>query len=110
MLLSILLPFLLAVNGGLSISPSSYKKCIIPSQYIESNGTADDSAAISNAFDECSSHAIIEFSEGVNYNVFQPISKTNLSNVVIYMLGNLHLPQNITAVQSVALSVHLLPN
>ncbi|CAK44512.1 uncharacterized protein An02g12450 [Aspergillus niger] len=44
---------------------------------------------------------VIIFEEGVNYNIFQPITATNLSNVEIRMHGNLHLPQNITAVQNI---------
>ncbi|KAH8773217.1 pectin lyase fold/virulence factor [Hyaloscypha finlandica] len=43
--------------------------------------------------------AVIAFCEGVNYNIFNPTSAKDLSNVEIRMRGNLHLPQNITAVQ-----------
>jgi hypothetical protein len=73
---------------------------VIRSNYISSNGTADDSDAIACAFATCSKDAVIEFEEGVDYNVFQPITATNLSNVGIHMRGNLHLPQNITAIQA----------
>ncbi|KAF2097651.1 pectin lyase-like protein [Rhizodiscina lignyota] len=84
-----------------STSPPSYSKsCVIPSKYSSSNGTADDSSAIATAFAECSTDAVITFSEGVNYNVYQPISAKNLSNVVIEIYGNLHLPQNISVVQT----------
>ncbi|KAI9695474.1 MAG: hypothetical protein M1820_008576 [Bogoriella megaspora] len=80
-------------------SPRS-KTCVVPSSFEASNGTIDDSPAIASAFIECSQDATIVFSEGVNYNVFQPLKATNLSNVVINLLGNLHLPQDITAVQT----------
>ena len=77
------------------------KSCIISSQYLASNGTADDSPAISAALAECSEDAEITFVEGVDYNVFNPVRVTNLSNVAINVRGNLHLPQNITAVQTI---------
>ncbi|KAL9093873.1 MAG: hypothetical protein Q9165_003796 [Trypethelium subeluteriae] len=77
------------------------KTCVISSRYGASNGSADDSPAIAAAFEECSENAEITFSEGVDYNVFNPISATNLSNVAINLQGNLHLPQNITAVQTI---------
>jgi polygalacturonase len=76
-------------------------ECIIPSKYASSKGTADDSAAISSAFAKCAKDSTIVFSEGVDYNVFNPISSTNLSNVEIHMYGNLHLPQNVTYVQEI---------
>ena len=79
--------------------PSRDKTCTILSQYTSSNGTADDSEAIAQAFVDCSSDAVITFSEGVDYNVFEPIVATNLSNVEIRVEGNLHLPQNISYVQ-----------
>jgi hypothetical protein len=95
--------FLLVISlytALVSCTPPRPKSCVIPSNYISSNGTADDSAAIARAFAECSKDALIEFGEGVDYNVFQPIRATNLSNVAIHMRGNLHLPQNITAIQA----------
>lgn len=73
---------------------------VIPSKYISSNGSADDSPAVAAAFARCSSDSVIVFSEGVDYNIFTPISAKNLSNVAIQMQGNLHLPQNVTAVQN----------
>lgn len=72
-------------------------RCVIPS----SKSTADDSQSIAQAFARCSSNAVVVFQEGVDYNVFQPISATNLSNVEIQMNGNLHLPQNIATVQEI---------
>jgi polygalacturonase len=77
------------------------KTCVIPSKYAPSNSTADDSAAISSAFEKCAKNSKIVFSEGVDYNVFYPISATDLSNVEIQMRGNLHLPQNITYIQAI---------
>ena len=75
---------------------SGTKICIVPS----SNGDGDDTPAVEAAFAKCSSNAIVSFSEGVDYNIFTPVTATNLSNVTISMRGNLHLPQNITAIQS----------
>jgi hypothetical protein len=79
------------------------EKCTIPSTYVSSNGQADDSSAIDLALAKCSRDATIVFSEGVDYNVFKPVSR-NLNNVAIEMRGNLHLPQNITLVQSIVKS------
>ncbi|KAH8762199.1 pectin lyase fold/virulence factor [Hyaloscypha sp. PMI_1271] len=75
------------------------KTCVVPSKYLASNGTADDSPAIISALAKCSKDAVIAFCEGLNYNIFNPTSAKDLSNVEIRMRGNLHLPQNITAVQ-----------
>ncbi|OCL09929.1 glycoside hydrolase family 28 protein [Glonium stellatum] len=77
------------------------KICVIPSKYKLSNGTADDSATVASAFAKCSANAIIKFSEGVDYNIFNPISATNLSNVGIQMQGNLHLPRDIATIQAI---------
>jgi polygalacturonase len=77
------------------------KACVIPSSYASTNGTADDSPAIYAAFAECGADAVIIFSEGVDYNVFNPITAGNLSNVGIQMRGNLHLPQNVTYIQGI---------
>jgi polygalacturonase len=75
-------------------------RCVIPSNYVSSNGQADDSPAISSAFLKCSKDATIVFSEAVDYNVFKPIT-ANLNNVAIEMRGNLHLPKSIKLVQSI---------
>ncbi|KAJ9630570.1 hypothetical protein H2203_001093 [Taxawa tesnikishii (nom. ined.)] len=81
--------------------PARKKTCVIPSNYKQSHGTADDSPAVAKAFADCAHNAVIRFSEGVDYNILQPISATNLSNVEISLQGNLHLPQNITAIQAI---------
>ena len=39
---------------------------------------------------------MVSFAEGVDYNVFRPITATNLDHVTVEMYGNLHLPKNIT--------------
>ncbi|KAB5533598.1 family 28 glycosyl hydrolase [Coniochaeta sp. 2T2.1] len=78
---------------------SALQTCVVPSQFKCSKGLASDSAAISEVLARCSQDSIIEFSEGVEYNVFSPIKATNLSNVVISLKGNWNLPQNVTAVQ-----------
>ena len=94
--------FLVATSVSQSIStPSRNKTCTISSGYESSNGRGDDSPAIAAAFAECSENAEIIFSEGANYNVFHPIEATNLSNVAINVQGNLHLSQDITAVQTI---------
>jgi len=75
-------------------------QCVIPSKWNCSNGTACDSPAIQETFARCSKDSEIIFSEGVDYNVCTPISQTNLSNVVVRHLGNLHIPQDIPYVQN----------
>lgn len=100
MLLSAVLGLVLAATQVLSApSNSKQKVCTVKSSYKSSNGTADDSPAVLKAFAECSTDSLIHFQEGVDYNILQPVSATNLSNVEISMLGNLHLPQNISTVQ-----------
>lgn len=84
------------------------RTCTIPSKYESSNGTADYSLAIAAAFAKCSSNAIIEFKKDVDYNVFNPISALNLSNVIIRQEGNLHLPQNITYIQNLVTALNAL--
>lgn len=84
---------------GYAYASTRNRTCIIPSNFLSSNGTADDSPAVASAFAKCSRDAVITFGEGLDYNILTPISATNLSNVEIRMRGNLHLPQNITAVQ-----------
>lgn len=85
---------------------SRSKKCVIPSQYRSSHGTADDTPAIARAFAQCATDSTIIFQHGVNYNLFTPLSATNLSNVEIRMHGNLHLPQDIPTVQAIVASGH----
>ncbi|EME86029.1 glycoside hydrolase family 28 protein [Pseudocercospora fijiensis CIRAD86] len=81
--------------------PGERKVCRVASQYAASNGTADDSPAIAKAFEACSCGGIVEFGDGVDFNVLTPISANNLSNVEIIMNGNLHLPRDIEFVQKV---------
>lgn len=100
MLLSILFCLLSWTTIAISASHAfKSKTCIVASKYASSNGTDDDSPAVAKALADCATNGIIQFKLGVDYNVLSPISATNLSNVDISMLGNLHLPQNITAVQ-----------
>lgn len=98
---SAILFFLSVLGAAKSPGPSSYhhahrRTCTVKS----SHGKNDDSKAIAAAFAKCAENSIITFSEGVDYNVFQPIVAKNLSNVEIQVYGNLHLPQNITAIQT----------
>lgn len=81
---------LLAVRGAVGA-----KTCTVQS----SNGQSDDSPAIVKALAECAEDSVITFSEGIDYNVFNPVNASNLSNVTINMQGNLHLSQNITHMQ-----------
>ncbi|OGM43938.1 exopolygalacturonase C [Aspergillus bombycis] len=84
--------------AGNSSSPDARgRRCVVRS----SNGTADDSHEVSRVFAQCATNSVIVFQEGVDYNIFQPIKATNLSNVEIQMHGNLHLPQNISAVRDI---------
>lgn len=73
------------------------KTCIVPA----SNSTTSDAAVIREVFARCAEDSTILFQKGVDYNVFEPISATNLSNVVISVQGNLNLPQDIPAVQKI---------
>jgi len=78
-----------------SISVVDAKSCTVQS----SSGKSDDSPAIAKALAECAKDSVITFSEGIDYNVFNPVKASNLSNVTIQMQGNLHLSQNITHMQ-----------
>jgi len=89
----------LAAGWLLLSTAAALQTCVVPSQYNCSKGKASDAAAIAEVFARCSQNSIIEFSEGVDYNVFSPITAKNLSNVVISLKGNWDLPQNVSAVQ-----------
>lgn len=89
----------LAFCHSRDVPPLRHKKCIIASEYKSSNGTADDSPAVAQAFPDCSKNSIIAFQEGVDYNIFTPIKATELFNVEIQLNGTLDLPQDITAIQ-----------
>ena len=84
---------------GLATASARCHTCVVASLWTSSNGTADDSPAIQQALASCSQNGIIQFTLGTDYNVLTPIVATNLSNVEISMLGNLHLPRNITRIQ-----------
>jgi Glycosyl hydrolases family 28 len=64
------------------------------------NVNSDDSPAFESALERCSSNAIVQFSAGVNYNIWTPI-KAKLSNVEIRVDGNLSLPKRIDEVQRI---------
>lgn len=83
----------------LSATVAALQTCVVPSQNKCSKGKVSDAAAIAEVFARCSQDSIIEFSAGVEYNVFSPVKATNLSNVIISLKGNWNLPQNITAMQ-----------
>ncbi|KAE8350444.1 putative exopolygalacturonase C [Aspergillus coremiiformis] len=91
-------PLAYGVKGDARPTPDSRsRRCVVRS----SNGTTDDSPEVSRVFARCATNSVIIFQEGVDYNIFHPIRATNLSNVEIQMHGNLHLPQNISAVQEI---------
>lgn len=98
---SLLLSLGFCATVAVAQCPAHYpaKTCTIPSCYASTNGTGDDSPAIASAFAECADGGTVVFSEGVDYNVFTPVSAMNLSDTTIQMYGNMHLPQNISAVQ-----------
>ena len=77
-------------------SAACQKTCIVPS----SNGAASDSPAIAQVLIDCANNSVILFPKGVEYNVWEPLSATKLSNVVISVQGNLNLPQNISYIQA----------
>ena len=82
MLSKTIFPIVLALYSTLvssslpSRATSSIKTCVVHS----SKGRADDTAAVEAAFKNCSSNAIVSFSEGVDYNIFTPVTATNLYN------------------------------
>jgi hypothetical protein len=96
-----LISFFAASPTAGEVSSSHPKHCTVPSKYIISNGKADDSPAITAAFQKCGDGGFVTFSQSVDYNVFTPISATTLDGVTIEMFGNLHLPQNITYMQQI---------
>lgn len=90
----------LAASGLLlSGAASALQTCIVPTMCTCSGSEMSDAAVLSDVFARCSQDSIIEFAEGVDYNVFSPLVATNLSNVVISLKGNWNLPQNVSAVQ-----------
>lgn len=90
---------LLLASSTFAQSASGQQRCVVPSAFTSSDGTANDSPAISAAFQKCANNGIVSFELGADYNVFTPVVADNLNNVTIEMLGNLHLPQNITYMQ-----------
>ncbi|TDZ53320.1 putative exopolygalacturonase C [Colletotrichum trifolii] len=83
----------LAVPASTASSP---RQCVV----VPSEGTQSDSPAVAEAFRNCGSNGEIVFSAGTEYKIYEPIVATNLTNVVINVQGNLTLPQDIPAVQS----------
>lgn len=94
--LTILSSLALAANSK-PTDTTRVHRCVVQS----SHGAKDDSPAVARAFAQCSSDSVIVFQDGLDYNIFQPISATNLSNVEIQMNGNLHLPQDIAKIQRI---------
>ncbi len=102
---------LASLASTLQIRQSSQQNtCTVPSKFKSSGGVADDSPAIAKAFAQCAQDSTIVFSEGVDYNVLQPVVAKNLSNVTIQMQGTLHLPKNITAVQALVNKTNMATN
>ncbi|CAN6642770.1 hypothetical protein TRVA0_019S01662 [Trichomonascus vanleenenianus] len=61
----------------------------------------DDTPFIQRALTQCGNDSVIEFQEGITYNVWTPARFENLSNVEIRIHGNLTLPTNMTYIQDV---------
>ncbi|CAG7850819.1 Probable exopolygalacturonase C; AltName: Full=Galacturan 1,4-alpha-galacturonidase C; AltName: Full=Poly(1,4-alpha-D-galacturonide)galacturonohydrolase C; Flags: Precursor [Serendipita indica DSM 11827] len=81
-------------KGSYGGYPYYSKTCVVPHK-----DGQDDSPEIVKVFQQCNKNAQIVFKEGVDYNMWSPMSWVNLSGVTISLNGNLHLPNNITAVQ-----------
>jgi hypothetical protein len=98
---SLVLLVLTALSAGQTPSGYGNKQiCHVASSYATSNGSADDSPAIASAFAHCANGGTISFAEGTDYNVLTPIVATDLNNVTVELNGNLHLPQNVSYIQS----------
>lgn len=95
--ITILSSLALAVPDAKSADATRTRRCVIQS----SHEAVDDSPAVARVFAQCASDSVIVFQDEVKYNIFQPISATNLSNVECQMNGNLHLPQDIAKVQRI---------
>ncbi|CAG8651226.1 7968_t:CDS:2 [Acaulospora colombiana] len=76
--------------------PTNLRKCEVP----HASDSADDSAAIVQVFQQCNRNSEIVFKKGVKYNAWNPMNWGNLSSVVITLDGSIHLPNNITDIQS----------
>jgi hypothetical protein len=85
--------------SALSSAATALTTCVVPKSKC-TKPDASDAKVIADIFAKCSQDSVIEFSEGVDYNVFSPVKATNLSNVIISLKGNWNLPQNISAMQA----------
>jgi Glycosyl hydrolases family 28 len=65
-----------------------------------SNGKSDDSPSFEEALKLCSSNAVIQFKDGISYNIWTPI-KASLNNVEILVNGNLSLPNSMKTIQEI---------
>lgn len=101
-----MIPLFLTVGLGAAavLAQNSTKTCTIPSKYASSNGADDDSAAINAAFEDCRTGGTVVFSEGVDYNVHQPINATGLKDVEIHLYGNLHVEKDIETTREIVTS------
>jgi galacturan 1,4-alpha-galacturonidase len=60
----------------------------------------DDSAAITAAFQNCSTNGRVLFQRGVTYNAYSPMQFLDLNNVRVEINGNIQLPNNISYIQN----------
>jgi polygalacturonase len=67
---------------------------------VEHTANQDDSPAIRAALESCRTDATVLFRPGVAYNVWTQVATPRLSNVRIRVLGTLHLPADVPAVQA----------
>ncbi|KAH6675470.1 putative extracellular exo-polygalacturonase [Halenospora varia] len=79
------------------------KHCVIPAP---NNVNTDDSLIIEYVLRDCNRDSVIEFTSGASYNLYSPISATNLTNVALRMPASLHLTQNITRIQAVVMQAN----
>lgn len=98
----------LAAAYWLPEDPNSGLKntCIMPK-----NTTAggDDSPGIVAAVAACGSNSRVIFSSCVTYNLWTPVTFSNLNNVEFVINGNLTLPPNVTQVEAVVSNGHIYP-
>lgn len=91
-----MLPILLALGLLQLSSVHAWTTYVVP----HSDG-ADDSVALQAALASTNytSNATILFQQGVQYNIFSPLTFPVLTNVEVSIQGNLSYPTNISTVQ-----------
>jgi polygalacturonase len=75
-------------------SPPRPTRCVV-----SHTDNADDAPAVRSAVASCATNGVIEFEQGVSYNIWSPVYFENLVNSTISIQGNLTLPNSISSVQ-----------